>query len=129
MMSWNLDDKSMEALQQIRVSGDFLLFEINDILDYSQISKGKMRVNTQTFSLEQVAEQMHHMFDLQFRERGLTLKIELNLETMTINSDIIRLKQILINLIGNAMKFTIKGGVTLHISDVDNDQIEFSVSA
>lgn len=105
-----------EYVETIRISGEMLLSVINDILDLSKIESGKLELEEQPFELRTCIEDI---FDL-FTSRALEKKIELLYFVdpqvpPAIMGDITRLKQILVNLIGNAIKFTDKGEVYVEV--------------
>ncbi|MFO1064894.1 MAG: CheR family methyltransferase [Pirellulales bacterium] len=111
------DEEEREKVETIRRNGHFLLELINDILDLSKIEAGKVAIDKVQFSpiklLDDVCTLMH--------VRALESNLRLRLETVGpipefMDNDPVRLRQVLINLIGNAIKFTHDGGVTLRLS-------------
>ena len=107
-------DEAMQHLQTIRRNGDYLLDIINDILDLSKIEAGKLDIDIERFRPDRVIEDVRSIMEVRAKECGLSLTVEYKNEIpITIESDIKRLKQILINLVGNAIKFTQKGDVKL----------------
>ncbi len=103
-------------LQTIRRNGDFLLEIINDILDLSKIEAGKLDISRETFELERLIEDVRSIMDVRANENGLNLEVEYKDQIpQEIESDPKRLKQILINLVGNAIKFTREGTVRIVI--------------
>lgn len=118
----NLTNDQRSNIAEIKKAGEHLLQLIGDVLDLAKIEAGKM-----TFSLEKVApvrilEECQTLFMSQARGRGITLKLEANgFEDQTIKADGVRLKQVLINLIGNAIKYNRDSGcVTIQCSSADN---------
>lgn len=104
----------LEHLQTIRRNGDYLLEIINDILDLSKIEAGKLDVESERFRPVRVIEDVRSIMEVRAKEGGLDL--EVNYESPLpeiIESDAKRLKQILINLVGNAIKFTCEGSVSI----------------
>jgi PAS domain S-box-containing protein len=102
-----------EQVQTILKSGEHLLSLINDVLDLSKIEAGHMRLSNTDFCLHDLLDSLETMFRLRVRDKGLQLFIERNQSVPKyINSDEGKLRQILINLIGNAIKFTKEGTVT-----------------
>jgi PAS domain S-box-containing protein len=111
-----LDPQQTEYLQAINISGVALLIIINDILDLSKIEAGKMRFESSPFRIGEIMQSLQEMFKGNAAEKG----IELNLMTgpevpPVVVGDSLRLKQVLINLISNAIKFTEKGGVDVEV--------------
>jgi signal transduction histidine kinase/ligand-binding sensor domain-containing protein/DNA-binding response OmpR family regulator len=120
-----LDTEQREYSQTILSSGEALLNVINDILDFSKIESGKMELDPQDFELSKCVEEILDLFAGKAGESGIDLVyyIEPKLPVL-LNGDGMRLRQILINLLGNSMKFTHWGeiflGVTL-INEIDNE--------
>ncbi|KAA5541356.1 PAS domain-containing protein [Roseiconus nitratireducens] len=111
------DDSERDGyLSTIRRNGEFLLDIINDILDLSKIEAGKFEIHTQRFSLARLIEDVRTIMEVRAGENDLELHVHYDGRIPeVIQTDPKRLKQILINLLGNAIKFTRKGSVTLRI--------------
>ncbi len=110
------NDEARKHLSTIRRNGDYLLEIINDILDLSKIEAGKLDVDKERFEPHRLIEDVRSIMEVRAAEGGLKLDVEYDGEIPTIiQSDAKRLKQILINLIGNAIKFTREGGVRVRI--------------
>jgi len=120
-------DEAKHYLQTIRCNGDYLLEIINDILDLSKIEAGRFEVDTERFEPRRVIEDVYSIMGVRAKESGLELDVEYEgrLPKM-IQSDAKRLKQILINLVGNAVKFTRKGRVELRVR-YDEGMLYFDV--
>ena len=104
----------VEALGIIRRNGDHLLAVINDILDLSKIEAGKLQIERNSCSPAAVAADVISLMRPRAKEKGLGLKLEFaGPAPETVSTDAIRLRQILLNLLGNAVKFTEAGGVRL----------------
>jgi PAS domain S-box-containing protein len=100
----------------IRRNGELLSSIINDILDLSKIEAGKMEITTQEIALIEILTDTKTLLDLQANEKGIYLKVMVDHGVPeVITTDPLRLRQILINIIGNAIKFTAKGGVEVRI--------------
>ena len=110
----NNQDEQNEYLSTIHSSGTHLLELINDILDLSKIEAGKLELEIRECSPFEVLTDVFNTFGLRAKEKGIELKLEVQ-GTLpeTIQSDALRLRQVVTNLIGNAIKFTEQGGVTL----------------
>ncbi len=108
-------DRSIESyLHKIQHASSTLLQTINDILDYSKIEAGRMQLSNEPFSLESVIEAITGMFSFQAHERDLALNSTIDPEVPDrLFGDPLRLRQILINLVGNALKFTDQGEVSI----------------
>ena len=108
---------SDEYIARIRNNGHLLLNIINNVLDLSKIEAGQVEIEKMSVFLVDLMRDIEGMFQLQARHKGLHLKIELGDELPhQITTDPTRLKQILANVIGNALKFTVVGGVTIRVS-------------
>ena len=106
-----------EYLQNIKRNGNFLLDIINDILDLSKIEAGKLEINQESFSLNEMLADLRSMMRVRAEEKNLEFEIEFISELPEwIETDPKRLRQILLNLISNAIKFTEIGGVRVVIN-------------
>jgi len=127
----NPKDDQKEYLESIKQSLDSLLVIINDILDISKIEAGKIELESELFSVNQLVDNIHSIMHFKAEEKGLELKKYMPLEPIYVKGDSTRLRQILINLIGNAVKFTEKGLITtaIKIENIDKKlQLHFTVS-
>ncbi|WP_417730013.1 PAS domain-containing protein [Rosistilla oblonga] len=108
------DDETLAHVRTIRRNGDFLLDIINDILDISKIEAGKFEISHERFAPNRLVEDVRSIMEVRASERKLELDVEYQgLIPSEIQSDPKRLKQILINLVGNAIKFTTEGRVNI----------------
>ncbi|HLO50302.1 MAG TPA: response regulator [Kamptonema sp.] len=115
-----LDPKSREYAQTIYRSAEHLLNVINDILDFSKIEAGEMRLETYDFDLDSCIESMLEMVAAQIEQKGLELNVLVESSVpRQLRGDPGRLKQILLNLVGNAIKFTDRGQILLRVSVKD----------
>ncbi len=105
-----------DGLDAVQRAGEHLLTLINDILDMAKIEAGHMTSMVAPFDLHRLIVQTEAFFRQPARDRGLTLKIEQDPVPPYVLGDKLHLRQVLINLIGNAIKFTGTGGVTLRVS-------------
>jgi PAS domain S-box-containing protein len=113
------DKKLLSQVDSIRNSGKNLLGILNDILDLSKIEAGKMKLELEPVNLNFLLKDIENMFSLGVHEKGLSFCVEKDPEiSMKLMLDEVRLRQILFNLIGNAIKFTEKGYVCLSINKV-----------
>ena len=115
--------------QAIKTSGHHLLQVVNDVLDFSKIESGKLELDEQPINLEELLAQIDTLYRLQFESKGLQLVTERHGSLPeAFLWDGVRLKQCLFNLINNALKFTVRGGVTLHVGFVSKSgQLSFGV--
>ncbi|MDJ1182968.1 ATP-binding protein [Roseofilum casamattae] len=124
--SQTLPPEHQEKVSIINRSGEHLLTLINNVLDLSKIEAGRITLNEKNFDLHCLLDDLHDMFQLKANDKGLQLLLELaeNLPRY-IRTDEVKLRQILINLINNALKFTEQGGISLraiHQSPVTSDR-------
>jgi len=111
-----LTEKQREHLITINRSGEHLLALINDILDMSRIEAGQMTLNVAPFDLHQMLDDLERMFRVRTEAKGLQLLIEKDeMLPRYVVADEGKLRQILTNLLGNAVKFTDKGGIALRM--------------
>ncbi len=111
--------------RKIEVSSEHLLYLITDMLDFSKIEAGKMELDPETLELRPLVEGMLDGFRDSAAKKGLALVCEV--EDLNVMADRVRLNQILINLVGNAMKFTDRGEIRLS-SRVEGEMVEITVS-
>ncbi|HEY3369554.1 MAG TPA: ATP-binding protein [Prolixibacteraceae bacterium] len=98
----------------IRENGNNLLTIINDILEISKIEAGQIQINKQLLSVNQLISNIQKEYSFKAKEKGIELKLDLsNPDELWIESDVSKLREVLINLIGNAIKFTQKGFIEL----------------
>ncbi len=113
----DLDDEQRGYIQSVAHSGQHLLSVINDILDISKVEAGRLSFETIDFDLVTSLEAIIGSLSQQARKRGLYLDLVIKDDAApTLRGDPFRLHQVLINLVGNAIKFTRKGGVTVRVS-------------
>ena len=129
----DLTEKQREYISAIKTSSDSLLVLINDILDLAKVDAGKMTFEQTAFKMESDISAMLNLFDLKFKEKNLELikEYDSNIPKILLG-DSVRLNQIILNLVSNAIKFTTKGKITVSVrlisEDEDKTTIEFSVS-
>jgi signal transduction histidine kinase/CheY-like chemotaxis protein/HPt (histidine-containing phosphotransfer) domain-containing protein len=120
-----------EALDAIYYSAEHLLQIVNEVLDYSRIVSGKFTFVNQPFELQQLIKEVINTLDAQATKKGLKLALNFNCgAAQYVSGDPFRLRQVLYNLVGNAIKFTEKGSVSLTVNclaDADNTLFNFIV--
>ena len=114
LLDMPLPPEQREYVETVRGSADSLLEIINNILDFSKIEAGRIELETHPFDLPECLELVLDMFAVQCAQKGIELGLycEAGLPGLVV-ADSTRLRQVLINLMGNAIKFTPRGGVTL----------------
>jgi signal transduction histidine kinase/CheY-like chemotaxis protein len=110
---------ALEMHGHMTQSAKHLLTVIDDILDYSQLQKGQLTIRRETFELGKVCESAHTMFKPRVQARHIDYRLQMDVRPMWVEGDSHRLMQLLVNLLGNAVKFTDKGLITLTVSNQD----------
>ncbi len=117
LLDMQLDPEQREFVEVIRHSSDALLTIINDILDFSKIESGKLELEVHEFSLSTCIEEALDLFAPQASQKQIELAYHMDADVPpNIASDMTRLRQILVNLVGNAIKFTEHGEVVVHVT-------------
>jgi signal transduction histidine kinase/DNA-binding response OmpR family regulator len=123
LLDTRLEPEQQEYVQTIRHSGDALLTVINDILDFSKIESGKMELEMQAFHLASCIEDALNLFASKAAEKKIELAYRLACNVPEgVLGDVSRLRQILVNLLGNAIKFTEQGEITVSVRTVTPSQ-------
>jgi len=104
-----------DYLQKAKKSADYLLSLLNNVLDMSKIEKGAIELMKNPFNLSHLLHDVVNYFELEFNKKGISLNLNSDLTHDVFEGDESRIKQVLYNLIGNALKFTEKGAVNLHV--------------
>ncbi|MCR5685999.1 MAG: response regulator [Lachnospiraceae bacterium] len=123
----------IEYSENIRMAGGTLLRIINDILDFSKIEAGKMELIPVDYDLSSVLNDLTHIVSARAGEKGLALKLDFDTEIpKMLHGDEVRIKQIIMNILVNAVKYTEKGGITFKVGferiSGDDDHINLFVS-
>ena len=133
LMKSNLSNSQLEYMSTVNESASSLMHIVNDVLDFSKIESGKLELNDEVMDLFVVFNQVIDLFKYAAIQKDIDLVLDVD-QTIPrfIQGDAVRLKQILVNLLSNALKFTHKGEVRLKVSKVDKDcdtysEITFSV--
>ncbi len=117
LLDSELNEEQRDFAETIRSSAESLLTIINDILDFSKIEAGKLELDTQPFKLHELLNGCVGLMNVSARAKGIQLALQLDLALpRVVCGDAGRIKQVLINLLGNAIKFTEVGEVTLQVS-------------
>ncbi len=128
----DMTEEQRYYLNAIIKSSENLMVIINEILDFSKIEAGKIIIEKTGFNVHTLIDVIYEILIVKAREKGIFLTIDKENIPEYLLGDPVRLNQILINLIGNAIKFTDRGGVTVILSEEKNEnehvQIKFSIS-
>ncbi len=118
-----LTDKQREYIDTLQYSCNALLALINDILDFSKIGAQRMDIETVSFDLKRLLDGVIHLMNARAGEKNIALKTEIDPKLpLFFKGDPTRLRQILLNLLGNSIKFTDKGSVTLIVKAAGTDE-------
>jgi signal transduction histidine kinase/ActR/RegA family two-component response regulator len=133
LLDTGLNKDQLDCVETIRTSGDALLTVINDILDFSKIEAGKLELEYIDFNLQDMMDDITDLISFRAVDKGLDLFILASAALpVELDGDSGRIRQILVNLLGNAVKFTSEGSITVHVEMVqENDdllEIEFRVT-
>ncbi|HSN60008.1 MAG TPA: ATP-binding protein [Ferruginibacter sp.] len=133
VMKTKLNDKQREYLNAIKVSGESLIVLINDILDMAKVDAGKVTFEHIPFYLFSSVSDMLHLFETKMQEKNVVLvkQYDTSIPNLLVG-DPMRLRQIILNLMANAVKFSDKGKITVNIKKLEEDTkrvtIKFSIS-
>ncbi|MBS3953203.1 MAG: PAS domain S-box protein [Methylomicrobium sp.] len=119
-----LSAEHLDKLSKIASSADHLLAIINDILDISKIEAGKFTLSQSEFTLSELIEKVNGLMEQRVSEKRLLFKVEAGQLPFVLKGDETRLVQMLINYLGNAIKFTAQGQVTLRVSMLEETSDE-----
>jgi signal transduction histidine kinase len=124
-----ITQRQVGIMDRIENSGNRLLSLVSDLLDQAQIDAGRMKIYNAEFKVSDLVDTLHILLDKQISDKGLSLSISVDPNMpATVNGDVRRLQQILLNLVGNAIKFTATGGINVHVHRVDGLRWGFNVT-
>jgi signal transduction histidine kinase/CheY-like chemotaxis protein len=123
-----LSAEQREFAQSVQRSGDTLLTLINDVLDYSKIEAGRMTIEHVDCDLRSVCDEVRRILRAAITERGLNMSLSYDVTLpRIIKGDPVRIRQVVLNLVGNAVKFTERGAVRIEVSRFDAANLKISV--
>ena len=123
-----LDDEQKNYINKIHSSANILLGIINDILDISKIEAGKFEIEKSNFDLSRLIESVVNLMEIKISGKNLKLNLRYDKDVgKNFYGDSLRLNQILTNLLGNAVKFTSKGEISLSVKKAGDNKIRFEV--
>jgi signal transduction histidine kinase/DNA-binding response OmpR family regulator len=128
-----LTETQRDYVSTINTSGESLMTVINDILDFSKIESGRMQLESRSFNLQRCVEEALDLFAAQIRIKHLEAVYLVAADIpLTLKGDAMRLRQVLVNLIGNAVKFTSRGEIVINVECVGKDEngyrLQFAVT-
>jgi PAS domain S-box-containing protein len=128
LLTGNLEPGQRRRVLALRESGQSLLTIINDILDFSKMEAGKLELEQADFNLLAAAESVVSLLSSPANDKGLSLTLNVARDVpVWVRGDSVRLRQVLINLLGNAVKFTERGGVDFTVGQTPSGKLRFSV--
>jgi two-component system CheB/CheR fusion protein len=128
ILKTKLDQNQKEYIFAIKQSGDSLITLINDILDLSKVDAGKMSFNKDPFSIEESISDIYRLFEIKCQENNLEFTKDYDTSIpKTVLGDAVRLRQIILNLVSNAVKFTSHGKVNIGIGIAKEDTKEITI--
>ncbi len=123
LLSSALSPEQRRFAENIHISANMLMAIINDILDFSKIEAGKMEIERIDFNLQTLLEEIGDIFGFRAQEKGIELVWRVSADVPEwLNGDSLRIQQILNNLVGNALKFTHKGEIIVHVEREPSDE-------
>jgi signal transduction histidine kinase/DNA-binding NarL/FixJ family response regulator len=123
----DLDQESKELIKIIDNSGRNLMKMINEILDISKIEAGKMELNEISFNLNELMGGISNLFELRCSQKQLQWTARGLTNPVLVQGDETKLRQVLVNILGNAVKFTDSGGVSFTVTALEKDQYRFNI--
>ena len=132
MFRTSMDEQQQTLATTVQNSGENLLTLINNVLDFSKIEAGKMQLEEREFALYQTIDEVLNLLAPQAEEKGLSLVCKLpKAATCKVLGDEVRIRQVLMNLVGNAIKFTEQGQVSVcvgcRLTDADSAEFEIDI--
>ncbi|MCP5508370.1 MAG: PAS domain S-box protein [Chlamydiales bacterium] len=128
LLNTELNQKQQRYANNIYMSSEMLLHIVNDVLDLSKIEAGELRLESISFNLLDLIKDLISMLDVKAREKKIEIAVYYSPSIpMTFIGDPVRIRQILINLIGNAVKFTDQGSVTLSVTLQQDGKLYFQI--
>ena len=133
ILKTNLSEKQREYLNSIKLSGDALIVLINDILDLAKVNAGKLNFEKNPFKLSLSVQSMLHLFETKIQEKNIELIVKYDDDIpQVLIGDPVRLNQIILNLVGNAVKFTSSGQIIVAVKLLEqneqNIKLKFSIA-
>ena len=128
LLGTSLEQKQRQLALSIRSSGRILLRILDDVLDLSKIEAGRLKLETVRFNMRDLLEEICQLVEQAAERKGLILRLQIDDDVpSSVSGDPNRLGQVLLNLLGNAVKFTEEGRIDLRVTTGDNDLVFFEV--
>lgn len=122
------EEQKLEFARLINKGGNNLLEVITEIMDFSKLEAGKLKINRKSFLVSDLLKDLHKEYFYTAKDKEIQLLLEFSdeIKELSINSDEVKLRQVIINLLGNALKFTRTGSITLG-ANLKEDFVQFHV--
>jgi signal transduction histidine kinase/ActR/RegA family two-component response regulator/HPt (histidine-containing phosphotransfer) domain-containing protein len=128
LLAGNLTEKQRKYAESVYLSAESLLGVINDILDFSKIEAGRLELENVSFNIRKIVSETVELFRIKTRKKSIVLSISVGaLVPEWVNGDPTRLRQVLLNLVGNAVKFTERGEVSVSVSSMQEGNDRFLI--
>jgi signal transduction histidine kinase/CheY-like chemotaxis protein len=128
LLDTQLTPEQSTYVKATKSSADALLKLIEDVLDFSKIEAGKFEFDTRSFSVRELVEDLVELLAPRAQDKGIEIASFIDEQVpLTVSGDPARLRQVLLNLAGNAIKFTERGGVSLMVESTESGALRFSV--
>jgi PAS domain S-box-containing protein len=127
LKSEDISDDGRKMLDEALNCGQMLAELLNDVIDFSKIEAGCLELSNEPLNARELAEGVARLLRPQAEDKGLDLTVEVDPQIGWVTADPVRLRQGLFNLLGNAVKFTLKGHVTLRCRQVGPERLRFEV--
>ncbi|MGN0164847.1 MAG: hybrid sensor histidine kinase/response regulator [Lachnospiraceae bacterium] len=130
LLEKHLDDKELAKsyIKKIKVSNEFLLSLINNVLEMARIESGKANLNETGLNVYSFNESLYELFDSQMSEKGIDFKITTHVEHTDVICDETKLREILLNILSNSLKYTPAGGrVTMELNEISSDRPGYGI--
>jgi len=124
LLKTKFDNDQLEYLKTVNESANTLMEIINNILDFSKIESGKLELNSEEIDIIQLLNQIISLFKYEANHKKIELQLEIDPNmSKYIKGDSFRLKQVLVNLLSNSMKFTFSGHIKLQVVQIEEDEV------
>ncbi|MBD0785544.1 histidine kinase [Vibrio sp. Y2-5] len=129
LLANTVNNEQRDSLVRIKKSGEHLLLVINDVLDLSKIESGHLNIEKIPFNIYSIAQDVYELCEAKVSTKGLGLHVDVEENIPTLLGDPLRIKQVLLNFVANAAKFTAQGSisVTIHVVSTSGDQTKLRI--
>ena len=130
LLEKHLDDKELAKsyIKKIQTSNDFLLSLINNVLEMARIESGKAILDETSNNAHVFWDELSEVFDTQMKEKGITFSREIKVEHLNVMVDTTKIREILLNILSNAVKYTPSGGkISMSLTEIPSDRTNYAV--